>query len=111
MRSIGMALDLREGAEVVEKYKEYHRAVWPEVKAALREIGVTEMKIFLLGRHLFMYMQVPDDFEASRDFPRYMEAALAKEWDKLMRGFQQKVPEAGSGEWWAEMEEVFDLDW
>ena len=24
--------------------------------------------------------------------------------------FQEKVPEAGEGEWWALMEEVFDLE-
>ena len=111
MKSIGMALDLREGPGVVERYKEYHRAVWPEVKQALRGIDISKMKIFLLGHHLFMYMEVPDDFDVDRDFPRYMEAPRAKEWDELMRGFQQKLPEAGDAEWWAGMEEVFDLDW
>jgi L-rhamnose mutarotase len=34
-----------------------------------------------------------------------------REWDALMRSMQERVPEAREGEWWAEMDEVFDLDW
>ena len=28
-----------------------------------------------------------------------------------MRGFQVQVPGAAEGEWWASMEEAFDIDW
>jgi len=69
------------------------------------------MKIFLHGRRLFMYLEASDDFDLARDFPRYMETRRAKEWDVLMRQFQEPVPGARPGEWWAAMEEVFDLDW
>ena len=58
-----------------------------------------------------MYVEVPEDFNTDHDFPKYMDVLKAKEWDELMRGFQQKLKEAKSYEWWAEMEEVFDLDW
>jgi len=111
VKSIGMALDLKDPPGVVERYKDYHRSVWPEVKESLRNIGISKMKIFLIGRHLFMYVEVPEDFDTDRDFPKYMDAPKAKAWDELMRGFQQKLQEAKSAEWWAEMEEVFDLDW
>ena len=46
-----------------------------------------------------------------RDFPRANESPRAREWDALMRGLQLPAPEAGPGEWWAAMEEVFDLNW
>ena len=111
MKSLSMTLNLKNDAGIIEKYKEYHKAVWPEVVDDLRKIGVSKMKIFLSGRHLFMYLEVPDDFDLTRDFPRYMESPRAREWDALMRGFQQRVPEASSGEWWSSMEEVFDIDW
>ena len=49
-------------------------------------------------------------FEPERDFTRYMEQnSKAREWDDLMRTFQQKVPEAKDSEWWATMELVFDM--
>ena len=110
MKSYAMALDLRDDAEVIERYKEYHRAVWPEVLDGLKSIGISKMKIFLLGSRLFMYLEVPDDFDLERDFQRYTEASpRAAEWDELMREFQGRVPGAKPGEWWAAMDEVFDL--
>ena len=73
MSSFGLTLDLKDDDETIERYKEYHRAVWPEVEEALRSIGVTRMRIYLHGRRLFMYMEAVDGFDAARDFPRYME--------------------------------------
>ena len=110
MKSYAMALDLRDDAEVIERYVEYHRAVWDEVLDELKSIGISKMKIFLHGSRLFMYLEVPDDFDLERDFQRYTEASpRAAEWDALMREYQVRVPGAKPGEWWAGMEEVFDL--
>ena len=108
--SFGLTLNLQDDAETIERYKEYHRAVWPEVEEALRGIGVTRMRIFLHGRRLFMYMEAVDGFDVARDFPRYMETERAKEWDDLMRTYQEPVPGASEGEWWASMEQVYDLE-
>jgi L-rhamnose mutarotase len=111
MKVFGLTLNLKDDRQVIENYKEYHRNVWPEVEAALREVGITAMKIFLLGRRLFMYMESGDDFVARRDFPRYLEQHPGcKAWDELMRTYQEKVPEAGEDEWWAMMEQVYDLE-
>jgi len=111
MKTYGMTLDLKEDPDIIEKYKEYHRAVWPEVISGLHDLGISKMKIFLGGNRLFMYLETPDDFEPGRDFPKYMKSDQAKEWDELMRTFQQKSPAARPGEWWANMEEVFDIEW
>ena len=110
MRAFAMALDLKDGPDVVERYKEYHRAVWPEVLEGLRGTGISHMKIFLRGRRLFMYLEAPDDFDLGRDFARYMATERAQQWDELMRTFQEPVPGAAESEWWAPMEEVFDLN-
>ena len=59
MKSYAMALDLRDDAETIERYKEYHRAVWDEVLDGLRSIGISKMKIFLRGNRLFMYLETP----------------------------------------------------
>jgi L-rhamnose mutarotase len=104
-----MTLQLKHGAEVVERYRQYHRHPWPEVVAQLREIGVVEMRIYLRDHRLFMYMEAIDGFVPEREFPKLAEDARYREWDELMRSLQEPAPEAKAGEWWASMEEVFDL--
>jgi L-rhamnose mutarotase len=104
-----MTLMLKDDEEIVDRYRQYHREVWPEVIARLIEIGIVEMRIYLLGRRLFMYMEAVDGFSPERDFPKLAEDARYREWDELMRGLQQPASEARAGEWWAPMEEVFDL--
>lgn len=110
MKSFAMALNLKDDPQAVETYKERHRAVWPDVLEGLRGIGISKMKIFLLGRRLFMYFEAGDDFDPDRDFQKYQDTERAREWDALMRGFQERVEEAEPGAWWAPMEEVFDLE-
>ncbi|EFA85985.1 hypothetical protein PPL_01218 [Heterostelium album PN500] len=111
VKSFAQALDLKNDAELIEEYKKYHKSVWVEVKNALKSIGITKMKIFLVGNHLFMYYEAEDDFSPERDFQRYTDLTpRANEWDLLMRKFQQKISEAKESDWWAPMEEVFDLN-
>lgn len=110
MRHFGLALNLKDDPHVIEQYKIYHRDVWPEVLESLREVGITRMDIYLLGRRLFMAIETVDDFDPARDFPRYLELhPRCREWDELMRTFQEPVPEAKPDEWWATMEPVFEL--
>jgi L-rhamnose mutarotase len=109
MQSYGMTLMLKDDEEIVDRYKEYHRKAWPEVVSRLRESGITQMRIYLLSRRMFMYMEAVDGFSPERDFPKLVQDARYREWDELMRGLQQPAPEARAGEWWAPMEEVFDL--
>jgi len=104
-----MTLMLKDDDEIVERYKEYHRHAWPDVLARLRAVGIKEMRIYLLGRRMFMYMEAVDGFEPERDFPKLNEVSRYREWDELMRTFQERAPEAKPGDWWAPMEEVFDL--
>ena len=110
MQHFGLTIELKDDPELIAQYKAYHADPWPEPLQGLGEVGITDMKIFLLGRRMFMYMTATDEFDPACDFPRYVEQnPKAKEWDELMRTFQQQVPEAKEGEWWANMELVFDL--
>jgi len=110
LQSFGMTLNLKDNPQAIETYKSYHQNVWPEVESALKRIGVTSMKIFLIGCKLFMYLETVDEFNPERDFARYLaDHARCRQWDELMQTFQEKVPEAGVDEWWALMEPVYEL--
>jgi len=108
VKRYGLTLNLKP--ETLEVYKEHHRRVWPEVEAGLKRIGIREMTIFLTGRRLFMYAVTEEGFNWDTDFVSYLEDPVCAAWQKLMDGFQAPVPEAGPGEWWARMEEVYHLE-
>ena len=109
MKYFGLTLMLRDDPAGIARYQAYHRQVWPEVTARIRECGIRQMRIFLLQRRMFMYIETDDAFEPARDLARINEAPRSQEWDVLMRELQELAPEASPGEWWAAMEQVFDL--
>jgi L-rhamnose mutarotase len=82
-RCFGMTLLLRKNTALVERYEACHRHVWPEVVARLREVGVLEMQIFLLGRRLFLWIETVDSFNPQSAFARLGEDERYREWDEL----------------------------
>lgn len=110
VKSYAQTICLKDDPDGIEEYKRYHRDAWPEVLEALAAVGVLHMKIYLLSTRMFMYMETVDEFDPAVDFPRHMELSpKCVEWGERMREFQVPAPEANRGDWWAYMEEVFDL--
>lgn len=111
MKTYAKTLLLQDDPEKIEAYKRYHQQVWPEVLEALRESGITSMKIYLLGRRMFMYMTTTDEYEPKRSGDAYLQHPRVQEWEHLMQTLQERAPEAPPDQWWADMELVFDMDW
>lgn len=110
MKRYAQTLDLKDDPRAIERYVAHHRAVWPEVERGLQAVGVERMLIWRLGRRLFMLMETSDGFDPARDWPRYMEMdPRIREWQSLMESCQEPAPGAKPGEWWAEMEPVYEL--
>ena len=110
MKQLALTVNLKDDPAVIAAYKAYHAEAWPEVLEALQAVGVIQMKIWLLGRRLFMLAEVADGFDPAVDFPRYLTLnPRCQEWEDLMTTFQEPVLEAGPDEKWAMMEEVFSL--
>ena len=110
MKTFVYTLNLKDDPEIIGQYKEHHQTVWPEVEASLKRVGICHMHIYLLGRRLVNIIEADDDFEPERDLARYTENnPVTKKWDNWMATFQEKVPEANIDEWWALMEQVYEL--
>ena len=92
MKHFAQTLNLKDDLELIARYKEYHRQIWPEVVSGLKAIGITRMKIFLMGRQMFMYYEAVDDFDPATDFEKYLQMPGAKEWEELMHQFQEPQP-------------------
>jgi L-rhamnose mutarotase len=111
VKTFGLMLNLQDDPAKIERYKEEHLKVWPGVTDRLRAVGITEMRIFLRDRRLFMYIETTDAFDPAVDWPRIQDDPVSKEWNVLMGGLQERSPEARPDEWWATMELVFDMSW
>ena len=111
MKAFALTLCLQDDPDKIAEYKRAHQAVWPEVTARIREVGIQNMQIFLLGRRMFMYLLTDDNFDPRRDFARVNEDPTSARWNKEMAELQERAPEASPDEWWAPMELVFDMEW
>ena len=110
MKSLAFTVNLKDDPEIIQKYREYHASVWPDVLQSLKDVGCLDMKIYILGRRLFMYCQVTDNFDPQTDFPRYLTLHdKCQEWEDLMTTFQEPVKEAGPDEKWAPMQQIFSF--
>ena len=66
--NVGLHTRLKPGAEA--RYEEAHRAVWPEILAAIRVAGITKWLIFRDGLDLFHYIECEDYERAIAELAR-----------------------------------------
>ena len=105
-----LTLDLKDDPDLIAEYRRYHERIWPEITESIRNAGIEDMEIYLLGTRLFMIMEVNDRFsfetksEADRTNPK------VQEWESLMWTFQRPLPQAKPGEKWILMERIFKLE-
>jgi L-rhamnose mutarotase len=111
MKAYGLTLMLQDDPAKIAEYKAQHQAVWPEVTARLREVGIHEMRIFVRDLRMFMYIETTDDFDPIADFARVNDDPKSAEWNRIMADLQARAPEATENEWWAHMELAFDMSW
>ena len=43
MKTFAQTIDLVNDPQIIKKYEEYHRNVWPEVIESLKSIGINRM--------------------------------------------------------------------
>jgi len=105
-----LTLDLKDDPKLIAEYRQYHEKVWPEISRSIKESGVEEMEIYLLGRRLFMIIEVDESFSFEAKAAIDRANPKVQEWEQLMWKFQQAIPEAKPGEKWVPMERIFKLE-
>jgi L-rhamnose mutarotase len=101
------AFKLRIKADAIEGYERDHKAVWLDLLAKLKEVGISEYSIFRRGQKLILVMRVVD-FDAAWD-------ALVKDpvnlrWQQEMAKYFEPVSGIEPGERFAMLKEVFYLE-
>ena len=104
-------LNLKDNPELIAEYRKRHSKgeVWLETLAAIREVGILEMEIYILGTRLFMIVETPLDFEWDTAMARMATLPKQEEWEAYMAVFQQAEAGASSAEKWQLMDRMFYL--
>ena len=65
MKRYCQTLTLVDDEEMIAKYVEAHKHVWPEIIEGQRQVGILDMQIYRKGRQLFMICDTVDDLTGS----------------------------------------------
>jgi L-rhamnose mutarotase len=105
-----LTLDLKNDPKLIAEYKRYHQKIWPEITQSIKDSGIDDMEIYVLGTRMFMIMEVNERFSFEAKANADAGNVKVQEWEKLMWNFQQALPQAKPGEKWLLMERVFKLE-
>ena len=88
----------------LDEYVAAHRAVWPDMLAALRDAGIRNYTIFRDANRMFGYFEA-DDLAAAGEFLARQE--VCTRWqDAMAELLEERVPDGGP----PALPEVFRLD-
>ncbi len=104
-------MDLRDNPELIAEYRRRHSQgqAWQEILDGIREVGILEMEIYILGTRLVMIVEAPADFDWTSAMARLATLPRQQEWEEYMALFQQCDASATSDEKWQMMERMFHL--
>jgi L-rhamnose mutarotase len=105
-----LTLDLKDDPKLIAEYKRYHQKIWPEITRSIKDAGIEDMEIYLLGTRMFMIMEVNETFSFDAKSKADQLNPKVQEWETLMWKFQQSLPQAKPGEKWLLMEKIFSLE-
>ena len=105
MKRVCFTLNVRP--ECLDVYRERHREVWPEMRAALAEAGWTDYTLFLRGDGLLVGYLETEDFDAAK--AKMKDLPVNARWQEQMAPlFAGREAHADDG--MSPIEEIFHLD-
>jgi L-rhamnose mutarotase len=101
---------LKDDPALIAEYKRYHEKIWPEITRSIKDSGIENLEIYLLGTRMFMIMEVSGAFSFEAKNKADQLNPKVQEWERLMWTFQQSLPQAKAGEKWLLMDRIFELE-
>ena len=110
MKRYCQLLNLPDDPELIKGYIREHQHVWREIQDGIRQVGIIDMQIYLLGNQSFMIMGTVDEFDFEADNARLATLPRQAEWEAHVAKYQGCDPNAVSTAKWRLMEKIFQLD-
>lgn len=104
-------LELRDNPQLIKEYRRRHQQgnVWQEIIDGIKQVGILEMEIFLLGTRLVMIVEAPAELDLDAAMDRLSTLPRQAEWERYMSELQDAAEDATSDEKWQIMERIFYL--
>lgn len=105
-------MELRNDSALIEAYKKAHAkgAAWPEITQGMKEVGIIDMEIYLLGTKLFMIMDTTADFDHNKAMQELAIKPRQSQWEAHMAQFQDSSAEATADQKWQLMDRIYQMD-
>ena len=104
-------MDLKDDPALIAEYRRRHseQHAWKEILEGIRQVGILDMQIFILGPRLVMIVETALDFDWDEAMPLLATLPRQQEWEDYMAIFQNCREGATSDEKWQMMERMFYL--
>lgn len=104
-------MELRDDAELIRRYCEAHDEPHfrPEVLAGMREVGIMEMEVYIVGTRLVMIVDAPEDFNWDEAMALLATLPGQEDWEAYVAQFQQCDANATSDQKWQMMKRIFHI--
>ncbi len=104
-------MNLKDDPALIAEYIKRHskEESWPEIRQGIRDVGILEMEIYILGNRLFMIVETPLDFDWNTAMARLATLPRQQEWEDFMAIFQDCKEGDTADEKWKMMERMFYL--
>lgn len=104
-------MDLRDNPELIAEYRHRHAEgqIWPEILQGIKDCGLFEMEIYILGTRLVMICEGPADLDWVVAMRKMGSGPRQAEWEDFMAIFQNCEPGQSSDEKWQMMERMFHV--
>ena len=109
MQRIVRTLYLKPDPESIARYREIHENIWPEIKQGIKDAGIHNMELFLLGNLAVMIVEIDDGLNPEIVFDKLATLPRQQEWENFVAQFQQCDKDNSSAQKWHDMERIFSL--
>ena len=105
------ALDLVEDEALIKEYCSLHskERFWKEIGDGIRQVGILNMDIYRSGNHLFMILDVSEDFDWDKSFKKLAGLPRQQEWENTVAKFQKCAAGSTGEAKWTVIERIFTL--
>ena len=101
-------LEISDDPQLMAQYRKWHSEEyhWKEIRDGIREVGILEMELYMLGNRLVMIVDAPADFDWERAMARLATLPRQAEWEAFVSKFQGCAADARRDEKWQPMERM-----